>query len=194
MVRRSTWIALGAFAAVILSALILNQTQKEGPRPAATPPPDPLWTVQSADIVALIIEDLTAGYLLQFERHEEDLWRMVRPEQGEADVASVERAVSWLSSPNPRAKLTEVEDLSDYRLDLPEYQVTLLLSNGEKLSLLVGRETPTGGSRYIALPGTEGVWIVSTLGLDEVLDLLQVPESSAKEAPNAQTHIRRPVT
>ncbi|MFV1858028.1 MAG: DUF4340 domain-containing protein [Anaerolineales bacterium] len=194
MVRRSTWIALGAFAAVILSALILNQTQKEGPRPAATPPPDPLWTVQSADIVALIIEDLTAGYLLQFERHEEDLWRMVRPEQGEAEVASVERAVSWLSSPNPRAKLTEVEDLSDYRLDLPEYRVTLLLSNGEKLSLMVGRETPTGGSRYIALPGTEGVWIVSTLGLDEVLDLLQVPESSAKEAPNAQTHIRRPVT
>ncbi len=194
MVRRSTWIALGAFAAVILSALILNQTQKEGPRPAATPPPDPLWTVQSADIVALVIEDLTAGYLLQFERHEEDLWRMVRPEQGEAEVASVERAVSWLSSPNPRAKLTEVEDLSDYRLDLPEYRVTLLLSNGEKLSLMVGRETPTGGSRYIALPGTEGVWIVSTLGLDEVLDLLQVPEASTKEAPDAQSHNRGPVT
>lgn len=194
MVRRSTWIALGAFAAVILSALILNETQKEGPRPAATRPPDPLWTVQSADIVALIIEDLTAGDLLQFERHEEDLWRMVRPEQGEAEVASVERAVSWLSSPNPRAKLTEVEDLSDYRLDLPEYRVTLLLSNGEQLSLVVGRETPTGGSRYIAMPGTAGVWIVSTLGLDEVLDLLQIPESSAMEAPDAQTHSRGPVT
>ncbi len=105
--------------------------------------------------------------------------------QGEVEVASVERAVSWLSSPNTRARLTEVEDLSDFRLDVPEYRVKLLLSNGEQRSFIVGRETPTGGSRYIASPGTEGVWIVSALGLDEVLDLLQLPEPSPADAPDA---------
>lgn len=30
----------------------------------------------------------------------------------------------------------------------------------------------------MASPGTDGVWIVSALGLHEALDLLQVPEPS----------------
>lgn len=182
MVRRSTWIALGVFAAVILSALILNQTHVEQPPAAATPLPGPLWTVQSADIVALAVQDFGASSILKFERHEDDLWRMVLPEQGAADVASVERAVSWLSSPNPRAQLTNVEDLAIYRLDTPDYEVELLLSTGEQKSFIVGRETPTGGSRYIAKPGAEGVWIVSTLGLDEVLHLLRPPRLPTPDA------------
>lgn len=185
MVRRSTWIALGVLATLILSAVILIQTQNEQPPPAVTPEPDPLWSIQSADIVALTVEDLAAGNTLQFERNAEEFWSMVRPEQGEADVASVERAVSWLAAPSPRAQLTEVEDLSDFRLDAPDYRVELELSDGQRLSFVVGRETPTGGSRYIASPGAEGIWIVSTLGLDEVLGLLEIAESSPTEAPDA---------
>ena len=185
MVRRSTWIALAVFVAVILSAVILNQTQNQQSPPAVTPAPDPLWSVESEDIVALTVEDLTAGNVLQFERNAEELWRMVRPEQGEADVASVERAVSWLSAPSPRAQLTEVDDLSVFRLDAPDYRIELELSSGARLSFIVGRETPTGGSRYIASPGVEGIWIVSTLGLDEVLGLLQVTELPPTEAPDA---------
>ena len=83
MVSGGTWIALRAFTAVILFALILRQIQKEHLPPAVSPLLDPLWTVQSANIDALIEEDWTAGYLVQFERHEQDLWSRVRPVQGE---------------------------------------------------------------------------------------------------------------
>jgi len=185
MVRRNTWIALAVFAAVVLSAVILNQTQKEQPPPAVTPEPDPLWSIQSADIVALTVEDLAASNVLQFERSVEYLWRMVGQEPGEADVASVERAVSWLSAPSPRDQLTNFDDLSDFQLDAPDYRVEIELASGDRLSFTVGRETPTGGSRYIASPNAEGIWIVSSLGLDEVLGLFQIAETSPTEAPDA---------
>ena len=185
MVRRTTWITLAVLVTVILTAVILNQTQNQQSPPAVTPEPDPLWSVASEDIVALTVEDLTASNLLQFERSAEELWRMVLPQQGEADIASVERAVSWLSAPSPRAQLTEVDDLSVFQLDAPDYRVELELSSGERLSFIVGRETPTGGSRYIASPDVEGIWIISTFGLDEVLGLLEFTELAPTEAPDA---------
>ena len=185
MVRRTTRIAVAVFVAVILSAVILNKTQNQQLPPAATPAPEPLWSVDSEEIVGLTVEDLTVSTLLRFERSAEELWRMVRPQAGEADIASVERAVSWLSAPSPRAQLSEVDDLSVFQLDAPDYRVELELSSGERLSFIVGRETPTGGSRYIASPDVEGVWIVSKLGLDEVLTLLKITEIPPTEAPDA---------
>jgi hypothetical protein len=181
MIRRNTWIVLGAFAVVALLALILFQAESEQPKSEATPPPDPFWSVRSSDIAAMVVEDLTAGRVLKFERHEEELWRMVQPEQGEADVVRVERAASWLSSPSPRAQLPADSDLPEFRLDHPEYRIDVLLSNGEVKSFLVGRETPTGGSRYVVLPSSERIWIVSLLGLDEVLDLLETYQLPSTE-------------
>jgi hypothetical protein len=94
----------------------------------------------------------------------------------------VERALSWLASPAPRAELPDAIDLEPFQLDEPNYRVEITLRDGRTLGFLVGREAPTGGSRYVSLAGRAGVLVVSSFGLDEVLtlqrDLLPTPTPS----------------
>lgn len=188
MIRRTTWIAIGGFGAVVILALVLNQSGRPAAAPQPTPVPQALWDVPAADIAAITVEDRVEGRVLEFERSAEDLWKVTLPLEGPADVAQVERAASWLASPSPRAKIVDVESLGQFGLVSPAYRIQILLANGSHLELSVGRETPTGSSRYVISPGIEGVVIMSSLGLDEILDLLSIldaipiPEAGSQRA------------
>ncbi len=156
-----------------------------------------MWSVASEEIVALVVENLEAGETIALERDSEDLWRIVSPQPGPTDAARVERAVSWLASPAPRTELHDISDLTPFQLSEPSYRVEITLEDGSKLSFSVGREAPTGGSRYVSVPERPGVLVVSNLGLQEVLnlqpDLLPTPtpepSATATEAglPAAET-------
>ena len=188
MIRRTTWIAIGGFGAVVILALVLNQSGRPAAAPQPTPVPQALWDVPAADIAAITVEDRVEGRVLEFERSAEDLWKVTLPLEGPADVAQVERAASWLASPSPRAKIVDVESLGQFGLVSPAYRIQILLANGSHLELSVGRETPTGSSRYVISPGIEGVVIMSSLGLDEILNLLSIldaipiPEAGSQRA------------
>ncbi|HEX9674452.1 MAG TPA: DUF4340 domain-containing protein [Anaerolineales bacterium] len=179
MIRKTTWIVLAAFGVVLLAAFLLNSSRDESAPVETTPAPQPLWTVASEEIVGLIVEDLQAGETIELERDPEDLWHIVSPRPGAADPARVERAVSWLASPAPRAEIPEATDLQPFQLDEPNYRIEVRLADGSKRTFSVGREAPTGGSRYVSLPGRVGVLVVTSFGLDEVLtlhrDLLPTP-------------------
>lgn len=170
MIRRNTWLALGILALVATLALLISRPRGNEVE-ALTPTPKPFWSVESSEIVGLTIEDTRAASTIELERHPEDLWRSVRPEGGAVDAARVERSVGWLASPSPRAQIMQVNDLSEFALDPPQYVIEVRLASGERLIFSVGRESPTGGSRYVLAPGIEEVFIVSNLGLDEVLTL-----------------------
>ncbi len=151
--------------------------------------------MSSEDIVALIIEDFEAGGAMEVRRDADQLWHIVSPESAPADAARVERAISWLAAPSPRAEVLEVTDLSAFHLDNPRYRVEIVLNDGTRLGFQVGRESPTGGSTYLAVPGRPGVVVVSNFGLEEVLtlreDLLITPSPEAQptevsEAPTTE--------
>lgn len=187
MIRRNTWIAVGAFALVLLAALLLRPAQDEQSLADTTPTPEPLWTVDAEDIVRVQVENLDTGEAIEIRRDAEQLWSIVAPQPGPADPARVERAVSWLASPAPRAELHDVTDLSPFQLSEPTYRVELTLRDGRKLGFRVGREAPTGGSRYVNIDGREGVMVVSSFGLEEVLnlqpDLLPTPTPGPTATP-----------
>ena len=183
MVRRSTWIVVAAFGVVLLAAFLLNPSRQQAEPAETTPTPMPMWTVASDEIVGLVVENLQAGERIELVRDPVDLWRTVSPVAGPADAARVEQAVSWLAAPSPRAELPEVTDLAPFELAEPVYRVEVSLRDGRRLSFSVGREAPTGGSRYVSLEGRSGVLVVSSFGLEEVLtlqpDLLPTPTPSA---------------
>lgn len=154
-----------------LVAVLLAQRPEGESDGTPTAQPDPIWTVASSDIVGLIVEDLRQAEVIELARDEEDLWRVVRPTSMPAEASRVERAVSWLASPAPRAELFEAIDLAAFELDDPHYRVEVETRSGDRFTLAVGREAPTGGSRYATSEGRPGVLVISTLGLDEVLNL-----------------------
>jgi hypothetical protein len=179
MIRRSTWIVVTVFGAVLLAAFLLNASREQATPVETTPTPMPLWTVASEEIVGLLVENLQAGESIELARDPVDLWRTVLPQAGPADAARVEQAVSWLAAPSPRAELPEATDLAPFELAEPAYRVQVSLQDGRTLAFSVGREAPTGGSRYVSLEGRAGVLVVSSFGLEDVLtlqkDLLPTP-------------------
>lgn len=191
MIRRNTWIAVGALAMLVVVAVTLGRGVPERPEQTPTAAPEPIWELESTDIVGMVVEDLRQLEVLELTRDEEDLWRMLRPEQMPVDASRVERAASWLSSPTPRAELFDSLDLSAFELDEPHYRIEIVTRSGDHYSLDVGREAPTGGSRYATSEDRLGVLVMSTAGLDEVLDLQSdlmptpTPEPTPAVTPSA---------
>jgi hypothetical protein len=190
MIRRNTWITLGVFALVLVAAILVRQRQQAEPPPTPSASLEPLWQVESSEIVGLTVEDLQAGTVLQLERDPEDLWQIVLPETLPADPARVERAVAWLSAPTPRAEVLDAIDLTAFELVRPQFRVEIVLSNGERHEFSVGRPAPTGDSRYASSPGRPGVQILSLVGLEEVLnlaiDLLPTPTPTMTPSPSPE--------
>ncbi len=189
MIRRQTVVVLLVFAALVVLAVVLNRSTGQEPTPELTPTPEPVWSVESSEIVGLTVEDLRQELTLELARDEEDLWRLVQPEAMPADAARVERAVGWLSEPRPRAEIFDALDLSAFELDEPHYRIQAELADGGTLELTIGREAPTGGSRYALFSGRLGVLVFSSVGLDEVLqlgpDLIPTPTPEPSATPAA---------
>lgn len=202
MIRRNTRIMLGVFVVLVAVALVVSRTSSGEPELTPTAAPEPVWNLQSSDIVGITVEDLAGGQVIELTRDEQDLWRMVQPQEMAVDAARVERAASWLAAPRPRAEILDPGDLSAFELDSPQYRIGVQTADGDQLQLTIGREAPTGGSRYALVGAQLGVKVFSSAGLDEVLqlgpDLLPTatPEPSAtptgtsapeSSAPTGQT-------
>ena len=191
MIRRNTWITIGVLAVVVIFGLVLNQSGQPETAPQPTPVPQALWEVPADEIEAIMVEDREQSRVLKFERSAEELWKIIRPVEGPTDVTQVERAASWLASPSPRAQIFEVESLEQFGLASPAYRIQILLANGRQFEFSVGRDTPTGSSRYVLSPGIEGIVIMSNLGLDEVLNLFSMLDAPAAPIPTPEAGSQR---
>ena len=191
MIRRNTWIAIGGLAAVVILALVLNQSGQPEVTPQPTQVLQALWAVPADEIAAITIEDLAEGRVLEFERSAEELWKITLPVERPAEVAQVERAARWLASPTPRAQIFDVESLEQFGLVSPIYRIQILLANGNQFEFSVGRSTPTGNSRYVLSPAIKGVFVMSSLGLNEVLDLFSMLDAPVAPIPSPEAENQR---
>jgi hypothetical protein len=91
----------------------------------------------------------------------------------------VERAATWLASPQPRAVLPASDDLQAFGLDQPAKRISLTLEDGSQKQLDVGRTDPTGSVVYARVPDSSDVLLMSKFGLDEVLTLLETIPTAA---------------
>lgn len=173
MIRRSTWLAIFAFAVVLAAALLLTRTQdpdSQGLTP--TPPPDPLWTVLAEDLQQVEIRDLEQDLAVILQRDEELGWVILEPESGPAQAGIVEQAVTSLLSPVP-ARVLEVDNLGPYGLEDPHYEVILLGEGGTTFRLSVGAESPTGTGYYAAVPDDRRAYVIRTFVLSDLLGFLE---------------------
>jgi hypothetical protein len=174
MIRRSTWIALGTLALVVLSAVIWSRSGDGlGPEGSADQPtPAPLWTLESDAIQQVVIESGAEDVLLAAQRDASAGWLLTQPSQAPADPGRLERAVSWLASPPVRAEIAAPRDLAPFELDPPRYRVLVRSSEGSERAFVIGRAAPTGDTVYARLPGREGIVLLSGYGVEEVISLL----------------------
>lgn len=172
MIRRTTWLVLGAFVGLLGIYLWWSSQAPASPEGEPTSTPAPLWQVAPEQIRSILIEDLVSGERVSAMREPEVGWRVTEPIGAVQDVSRTERAATWLQAPVPRSDLGEHADLEPFGLVNPSHRVTVTLAGGTELVLEVGGNTPTGSSQYVRFAGRPGVLVFTRSGLQEALGLL----------------------
>ena len=126
--------------------------------------------VTPADVSGITIAKADAP-VLTLSKNEAGKWQITAPKPLPADQDSVSSLLSNLSPLNSDRLLEEkATDLNAYGLAKPAVEISITEKNRKSEDLLLGDETPTGGSTYAALKGDPRVFIVSSYhktGLDK---------------------------
>jgi hypothetical protein len=187
MIRRSTWIMLLIFVAVLAGALVWSRQTQATESAETTPAPETLWSFDEAQIQGLRIEDLKRGTAVEVHRDPTAGWRLTQPDEEPADAGRVEQAVTWLRSPDVSRVLKGEQDLGPFGLADPSTRVTLIMQDGTTRSFDVGSPTGIAGKTYIRVAGGDEIQVISGYSLEDVTGLLDdppvIPPTSTPEAP-----------
>lgn len=179
MIRRSTWILLLIFIALVGLGWYLN-ARKQAVAAQATPTAETeyLLPTDAGVVTALKIEGKDS--LIEIQRNAENKWEIKAPNSAEADQGMVEAGVTQLSA---LRVLGHVEiDLDLVNLKTPDYKVSVTYSDGKTYTFEVGAVTPINTGYYVRKSdGT--VVVVSKVGLDSLLKLLTNPPYLATPTP-----------
>ncbi|HXV98760.1 MAG TPA: DUF4340 domain-containing protein, partial [Anaerolineae bacterium] len=114
-------------------------------------------------------------------------WQMTRPitlAPPELDQVRVNGAATRLGGLTASQVITNATDLTQYGLaPSPELTVTLIISNGQKVTLYAGSQTPVAGSRYLRTAEHEPVYLVSAFAIDDLLQLITEPPLAPTPLP-----------
>jgi hypothetical protein len=176
MVKRSTWLWLVLFLAVVGAFLYL----KYRPAPEAEPTPTAvvavssyLFTEEDGTLVRIRIYDRQYN-IVMLERPAGGLWTMVLPESGPADLAHAEAGATQILALEIVSTVKNPQPLSFLGLDFPAYVMKVAFENGAEHVLEIGNKTPTGSGYYVRFDeGT--VYIINPDGIDALLNLLTNP-------------------
>ena len=175
MVRRTTWILLGAFAVVVLA---YAGWRRFAPAPAEATPtmgPESPWSISPEQVESIRLTDLSDPALVVLRRDLEAGWRMLAPAIGGADAGRVEAALTAVLAPVVAQTLDTPTDLEPFGLSPAHYRMTLLMVDGTAHSMDVGAVDPTGSVYYVRVPGDGRVLMVSRFSLEDLLGLLGTP-------------------
>lgn len=153
MIRRTTWIALGLFLVLLVVALYL-QRNPPSTEVEATP------TIALRLMEGVLPEDLVAVTIARdgdtpvtLSRASGGAWRLAGVSAEETAQTRVETALAQLV---PLPVLSTIDaDVDPVTVGLapPEVVITFETGAGERFSLEVGDQTPTGGGYYVRLEG-----------------------------------------
>lgn len=140
------------------------------------------------DVVGL--EIVGAQGKAHFSRTDETLtqdWQMLEPEPippDQLDQVWVNGAATRLAGLTASQVITGVTDLAQYGLEKPELTVTLTISDGQKITLYTGAETPVNNNRYIRTTADDrSVYLVFSFAVDDLFRLLTEPPLAPTPLP-----------
>ncbi len=147
----------GLIVAVVLLAALgvtLYFVERKGGKTetAASKAEDKLFAVQADDIQEIRLEP-AGGEALKLERGADNKWKIVEPKALAADDSAASSLASTLSGLYPSETIEEKPaSLKDYGLEPPQQTVRFRAKSGSAYTLLLGDNTPSGGSVYTRTP------------------------------------------
>jgi len=183
--KRSTWIVLVIFLALVGVFFYLNQREttvsEDGEASPTVAPVEYLFN--EADGLPSSIEIKSDnGDQVHIERNEAGEWVLKQPIETEANQGSAEAAASQLTALRIVSR-PEVAP-ADAGLVRPSYDMTVKLTGGTVKHVRIGDLTPTESGYYTSVDDSDEVLIVSKTGLDSLLVLLTSPPYASTPTPD----------
>lgn len=175
MIKRTTWIVVAVFLAALAAAVYLEQrppAPEAAPTAAAALPN--LLPVTMSEISGLRLEETFTGEAVELRLDEQGAWQLLEPADGPADPTEVESFLGTLTSLVAQTSLEPAASLAIFGLAEPAYRLSLEITAGERLTVLVGDQTPTASGYYVRV-NDDPPQVVNKFSLDSFLRILVEP-------------------
>ena len=162
MKPRGLLIATGLL--VVLSGVVFwsnKQKAKDEGKPAADSAPK-ILSVEEGELtqIALKRKDGTETIV---KKNASGKWQLTQPKQVATDNEAVVQVTNLFSSlASDRLVEEKATDLASFGLSTPTLEVTLTKKDGKTLKVLIGDESPAGGTVYVANAGDPRVFLMSS--------------------------------
>ncbi len=173
-------LVLGALSGALYWSNHLQPIDDAAKAAAATPPT--ILALNKDDISKIEISKKDGDDIV-LSKDNSDQWRITAPKSLPADQALISTLLIALSPVNSDRLIDEkATDLKQYGLAEPLVRVSAFTKDGKSHNLMIGDDTPTGGSAYAALEGDPRVFAVSSFtktslgkGLNDLRDRRLLP-------------------
>lgn len=178
MVRRSTWIVLLIFAALVGFTIFFQRYQANNTADSATAiptvPPVYLFELGDAQLNEIKISDSTGKNVDLYRDQLTSLWAITDVPADQADSTKIESISTQLLSIQIQETLTQTVPLVSVGLETPAYTITLTTSSGTRLVTSVGMQTAIGSGYYVREPNGQ-IAIVEKTPMESILKLVDNP-------------------
>lgn len=179
MIRRSTWIVLAVFLALLVLAFLWEDIPALNPL-QHTPTPlaeiAPLFDFAVSEVRQLAISD-KQGNQAVYERDSDGLWHtdaLPEASAGELDSVAIAQIVGQLANWRPLSNIDAINELEAIGLVNPEVSISVTLTDGDVLQVGIGDAAVTGSGYYVH-SGSQPPQIVNISAVDQVVALLYSP-------------------
>lgn len=176
MVKKETWYVVGAFALLLLVALVM-QRQAATEAAEVVPTPRPVILLLDTTQIAGLTIEAPDGPRAVLKVGEDGQWTMDEPTPAtaaELDQFTVQSAISGLGTLYQSGSLDPISDLAAVGLEMPANIILIDMKDGSRHELWVGGKTFNGGAYYVRVPGNDPQ-LANLFTIDAVLDLLRIP-------------------
>jgi hypothetical protein len=183
MIRRSTWILLGVFIAVLAVALYVQNANNDDTQEEAIitlgvdqfEAQPSLFDLPEGEVLVGLRVEAADGEMVELGWEDEtNDWTLLQPASVEIDIEAVEFAIEQLDSILIETEMDPGIAPEALGLDTPAYQVILTFADGETQVVQIGNLTITEGSYYVQVD-ERSPQVASRYGLDQLIDWLANP-------------------
>jgi hypothetical protein len=195
MSYRSTAYLLALLA--LVGAIVYFVELRNPPATSGSAPKKELQitSLKAADVETIEVKQGDRSVVVK--KGDDGKWMIDQPEKLEAEQSQVGAVASQLAALQAERVIADKPDnLADFGLDKPQWEVNIGVKGGEAQSLLVGGDNPNSSGIYLKRADTDTVYLVSSYTMTDLKNWLTTPPKAvptptpmpvATETPSPET-------